>query len=194
VADAEAVRLVAQRTPSLVSSGSRAVAPPVDVPDFDELFRAQIQYVGRTLRYLGVDQAHLEDACQEVFVVVHRRLAEYRPDASLRAWIRQICVGVARNRRRSIRRRREDPGGSPAEAVVPPHQQRDLELRHLRDRLLAILEELPAEQRDVFVLYEVEQLTMPEVAEAVSCPLQTAYSRLNAARAKVRARAGGGSE
>jgi RNA polymerase sigma-70 factor (ECF subfamily) len=193
LADAEAVRLVAQRTPSLVSAGSQAMAPPADMPDFDGLFRAQIQYVGRTLRYLGVDQAHLEDACQEVFVVVHRRLVEYRPDASLRAWIRQICVGVARNRRRSIRRRREDAGGSPPEAVVPPHQQRDLELRHLRDRLLAILEELPAEQRDVFVLYEIEKLTMPEVAEALSCPLQTAYSRLNAARAKVRARAGGGS-
>ncbi len=58
--------------------------------------------------------------------------------------------------------------------------------------LLAVLEELPAEQREVFVLYEIEQLTMPEVAEALSCPLQTAYFRLNTAREKVRARVQGG--
>jgi RNA polymerase sigma-70 factor (ECF subfamily) len=166
----------------------------VDAADFDELFRAHVQYVGRTLRYLGVDEAHLEDACQEVFVVVHRRLKEYKPDGLDRAWLRQICVGVARNRRRTLRRRREDASGDPPGTVVPPNQERVLELRHLRDRLLAILEDLPVEQRDVFVLYEIEQLTMPEVAEALCCPLQTAYCRLNAARARVRARVQGGIE
>jgi RNA polymerase sigma-70 factor (ECF subfamily) len=189
-----AVRTVAQRTRSVVSPASSATGA-VDAADFDELFRAQVQYVGRTLRYLGVDQAHLEDACQEVFVVVHRRLKEYKPGGLQRAWIRQICVGVARNRRRTLRRRREDASGEdPPGTVVAPNQERDLELRHLRDRLLAILEELPVEQRDVFVLYEIEQLTMSEVAEALSCPLQTAYSRLNAARARVRARVQGGIE
>jgi RNA polymerase sigma-70 factor (ECF subfamily) len=168
------------------------MSTPADVHDFDQVFRAQVQYVGRTLRYLGVDPAHLEDACQEVFVVVHRRFDAYKPGGSLRAWIRQICVGVARNHRRTLRRRREDASDYPPETVVPPNQQRDLELGDLRDRLLIVLEELPPEQRDVFVLYEIEQLTMSEVAEALSCPLQTAYSRLNAAREKVRARVQGG--
>jgi RNA polymerase sigma-70 factor (ECF subfamily) len=168
------------------------MSTPTGAHDFDQVFRAEVRYVGRTLRYLGVDQAHLEDACQEVFVVVHRRLDVCQPGGSLRAWIRQICVRVARNRRRTIRRRREDASDNPPETVVPPNQQRDLELRDLRDRLLAVLEELPAEQRDVFVLYEIEQLTMREVAEALSCPLQTAYSRHNAARDKVRARVQGG--
>ena len=168
------------------------MSTPADAHDFDGVFRAQVHYVGRTLRYLGVDQAHLEDACQEVFVVVHRRLNASKPGGSLQAWIRQICVGVARNRRRTIRRRREDASDDPPETVIPPNQQRDLELRDLREMLLAVLEELPAEQRDVFVLYEIEELTMREVAEALSCPLQTAYSRLNAARERVRARVQGG--
>lgn len=164
---------------------------PAEAHDFDQVFREQAHYVGRTLRYLGVDPTHLEDACQEVFVVVHRRLNVCRPGEPLRAWIRQICVGVARNRRRTIRRRREDTSDNPPETVVPPNQQRDLELRDLREMLLAVLEELPAEQRDVFVLYEIEQLTMAEVAEALSCPLQTAYSRLKIARERVRARVQG---
>jgi RNA polymerase sigma-70 factor (ECF subfamily) len=168
------------------------MSPLADAHDFDQVFRAHVHYAGRTLRHLGVDQAHLEDACQEVFVVVHRRLDACQPGGSLRAWIWQICVGVARNHRRTIRRRREDASDHPPETVVPPNQQRDLELRDLREMLLAILEELPPEQRDVFVLYEIEQLTMSEVAEALSCPLQTAYSRLNAAREKVRARVQGG--
>jgi RNA polymerase sigma-70 factor (ECF subfamily) len=168
------------------------MSTPADAHDFDQVFRAHVHYVGRTLRCLGVDQAHIEDACQEVFVVVHRRLNVCRPGESLRAWIRQICVGVARNRRRTIRRRREDASDDPPEMVIPPNQQRDLELRDLREMLLAVLEELPAEQREVFVLYEIEQLTMTEVAEALSCPLQTAYFRLNTAREKVRARLQGG--
>src|SRR5579859_5825142 len=112
-----------------------------DAHDFDQIFRAHVHYVGRTLRYLGVDPAHLEDACQEVFVVVHRRLDACQPGGSLRAWIRQICVLVARNRRRTIRRRREDATDEPPETVVPPNQQRDLELRDLREMLLAVLEE-----------------------------------------------------
>jgi RNA polymerase sigma-70 factor (ECF subfamily) len=160
-----------------------------EAPTFGELFESHARFVGRALRYLGVDEAHLADACQEVFVVVHRRLKTYRERGSPRAWIRQICVFVANNHRRSVRRSREEAGAStPVEGVSPPTQQQDLELRQQRSRLLAVLDELPPEQREVFVLYEIEQLTMSEITEALSCPAQTAYSRLHAARAKVRAR------
>jgi RNA polymerase sigma-70 factor (ECF subfamily) len=183
---------VTHSSPSIATPVSAVVAKAADPPAFDEVFRAHAQYVGRTLRYLGVGEAHLEDACQEVFVVVHRRLKDYREGGSLRAWVRQICLLVARNRRRTMRRRREEPQEELPEAVAPATQQRDLELRDLRKRLLQALEELPAEQRDVFVLYEIEQLTMAEVAQALSCPLQTAYSRLHAARARMRAKVEGG--
>jgi RNA polymerase sigma-70 factor (ECF subfamily) len=149
---------------------------------FDEVFRAEAPYVGRTLRYLGVAEAYVDDACQEVFVVVHLRLKDF-VGGSLRAWVRRICILVARNHRRSMRRRREDVSSESPEPAIPPPQQRDLELHRLRDRLMSLLDELSVEQRDAFVLYEIEQLTMSEVAEALGCPLQTAYSRLHAARA-----------
>jgi RNA polymerase sigma-70 factor, ECF subfamily len=164
----------------------RLAAQTLVRPVFEEVFRAEAPNVGRTLRYLGVREASLEDACQEVFIVVHRRLADFE-GGSLRAWIRQICVFVARNHRRTVLRRKEDPVDDAPEMVTPSTQQSDAERRQLRDRLLVLLDALPDDQRAVFVLYEVEQLGMVEVAAAVSCPLQTAYSRLHAARAKMKA-------
>ena len=161
-----------------------------DVPAFDAIFRSEVRYVGRTLRYLGVREGQLEDACQEVFIIVHRKLDDLKEHSSLRTWVRRICVFVAANQRRTHRRRREEMPSEPPEGVAPPNQPGDLEAQRMRSLLLDVLDELPREQREVFVLYEVEELTMREVAEALSCPLQTAYSRLHAARARVRSRIG----
>jgi RNA polymerase sigma-70 factor (ECF subfamily) len=158
---------------------------PAWSPSFDEIFHQEAAYVGRALRYLGVRESHVEDACQEVFMVVHRRLAEVR--APVRPWVRQICVYVASNHRRTLRRRREAVVAYPPDVQAPPPQQRELERRQLRQRLLGALDTCSEQQRDVFVLFEIEQLTMHEVAEALGCALPTAYSRLYAARAKVQA-------
>jgi RNA polymerase sigma-70 factor (ECF subfamily) len=165
-----------------LSVGQVDVVPPT----FERIFRDEAAYVGRTLRYLGVRDPHLEDACQEVFVVVHRQLGQVR-GYSARAWVRQICVLVANNHRRSLRRRREDAVAEPPEVVAPAPQQGEVERSQALRRLHDALDALGDDQRSVFVLYEIEQLTMAEIAEAVGCPLQTAYSRLYAARAKVQA-------
>ena len=161
----------------------RAVAT---APTFDQVFHDEAAYVGRTLRYLGVGEAHLEDVCQEVFVVVHRQLPQFR-SGSVRGWVRAISVRVASNHRRSLRRRPEDPVAEPPDVAVPASQHCDAEARQARERLIGILDQLSEEQRSVFVLYEIEQLSMPEIAEALGCPLQTAYSRLHAARSRVQA-------
>lgn len=158
------------------------------LPGFDEIFRAEAAYASRTVRYLGVHDGDVEDATQEVFVVVHRRLKEFQ-GGSPRAWVRQICVHVASNHRRSRRRRLEDPIDA-HDVTAPAAQLEDMERRRLREKLLALLDELPPDQRSTFVLFEIEQLTMVETAEALGCPLQTAYSRLHAARAKIRAAMG----
>jgi RNA polymerase sigma-70 factor, ECF subfamily len=157
------------------------------LPCFEQIFREEAAYVGRTLRYLGVHESDVEDACQEVFVVVHRRLATLYAAVSVRSWVRQICVFVASNHRRTIRRRREEVVAEPPDVCGSASQQGDVERRQLRDRLLAALDACTEEQRNVFVLYEIEQLTMPEIAEALGCALPTAYSRLYAARVKVQA-------
>lgn len=159
-------------------------AAPREQLSFEGVFRQYAPYVGRTLRWLGVSPANVEDVCQEVFIVVHRRLREVDTSASLRPWIRQICVYAAQNERRRVRRRPEH-ADTPAEIAAPAAQHGSAELREMRDRLLVMLDRLTEEQRAVFVLYEIEQLTMAEVASAVACPLQTAYSRLHAARARI---------
>ncbi len=167
-----------------------ALDEPADVTahgerlSFEQIFRQEAANVGRTLPYLGVGEAGLEDACQEVFVVVHRRIGQLEHGPA-RAWVRQICVHVASNHRRTVRRRREDAVADPPEVAVAPTQEGEIDRRASRDRLLGILDALPEDQRSVFVLYEIEQLDMPEIASALGCALQTAYSRLYAARAKV---------
>lgn len=154
-------------------------------PDLEAVFDAHALYVGRALRCLGVRERELADAIQEVFLVVHRRLGELVEPRALRSWLYAICVRKAMTFRRRAARRRED-------AVAELPEQEDLHTPHdelERTRSLAvalsILDELDEDKRAVFVLYEVEQMAMPEVAEAIGCPLQTAYSRLYAARREV---------
>lgn len=152
------------------------------VERFARLYEEHAAWVGSTLRYLGVREADLEDGVQEVFVVVHRRLADFVEGTSFRAWLGRIALHVAQNARRSARRRREDLREEPPDQSVHADQPERLEALRLRDRVLAILDTMPSEQRTVFVLFEIERLSMADVASAVGCPLQTAYARLYAAR------------
>lgn len=166
-----------------------------DALSFDEVFDAHGPFVARTLRCLGVPASELDDACQEVFVVVHRRLAELTSPSALRAWLYGICLRRALARRRAAARRREDVVADDTRTIAAD-QEESVERRERLTRALAILDGLSDEKRAVFVLYEVEQLTMNEVADVVGCPVQTAYARLYAARREVEAalrrlRAGG---
>ncbi|MCB9594098.1 MAG: sigma-70 family RNA polymerase sigma factor [Sandaracinaceae bacterium] len=154
-------------------------------PELTEVFDAHAAYVGRTLRCLGVRDREIADAIQEVFLVVHRRLPELRKPSALRSWLYAICVRKAMALRRRAARRREDSMPEVPEAVDgrTPHDEL------VRTRALAaaieILEDLDDDKRAVFVLYEVEQLPMREIADALDVPLQTAFSRLYAARREV---------
>lgn len=149
--------------------------------------REHAPFVGRALRYLGVPDRNLADACQEVFLVVHRRREIFEEGTSMKAWLRSIALGVARNARRSEARRRESPEDAAPLAFAPDDPELALSRRQERDRALALLASLSAEQREVLVLYEVEQLTMQEIVGMLGVPLQTGYSRLRLARAKLAA-------
>ena len=88
-------------------------------PSFDEVYAAHFGFVWRVLRTFGVPAASLEDAAQDVFVVVHRRLPEFEGRAAITTWLFAIVLGVARNHRRSQRRRApEAPGGEEPDALV----------------------------------------------------------------------------
>lgn len=158
-------------------AADRAPMPPVD-----RLYDAYSDFVFRAMRHLGVQEPHLEDAVQDVFVVAVSKYSSFEGRSTLRTWLYGIAIRVARNYRyRRDRSQRETgelmeleaPGCTPAEQT---------EQRAALRRVLALLEALPDEQRTVFVLAELEQLTAPEIAEVLGAKLNTVYSRLRLAR------------
>jgi RNA polymerase sigma-70 factor (ECF subfamily) len=146
-----------------------------------ELFDAHGRYIWRSLRYLGVRDADLEDVCQEVFFTAHRKLPEFEGRSTLRSWLYGICLRLASDYRRRASVRYERPTAEvPLEAHLELAGGREqFEARATLSRLLEVLDQ---EKREVVVLYELEGFTMKEVASIVGCPLQTAYSRLYAGR------------
>ncbi|MBA3500510.1 MAG: RNA polymerase sigma factor [Deltaproteobacteria bacterium] len=158
-------------------------APPVPlaVPSFAEVYRDYAAFIWRALRRLGVRDADVEDVCQEVFLVVHRKLPDFEQRASVRTWLYSIALRCASDYSRRAHVKREAPG-EVGEMPTDPTQATAVADRQARVVLDEILDTLDEVKRAVFVLYELEELSMAEVAEAVGCPLQTAYSRLHAAR------------
>jgi RNA polymerase sigma-70 factor (ECF subfamily) len=120
-----------------------------------------------------------------VFVTVLRRIATFERRSSPQTWVYGICIRTASEYRKRAVHRREVVTDGGRDAAVDPSQEDDTALRQARAVLDRILGSLDAEKRAVFVLYEIEELSMSEVANAVGCPLQTAYSRYHAARKEV---------
>jgi RNA polymerase sigma-70 factor (ECF subfamily) len=149
------------------------------------LFEEHGPFVIRSLRYLGVREADLDDTLQEVFLVVYQRLNDYEEKGRARAWLYSICTRVARTQLRKVGRRRESAMPAYSEESVEPTQLERVEDREALALGHRLLDQLPPPQREVFVLYEVEDMPMAEIAQALDCPLQTAYSRLHKARARI---------
>lgn len=147
-----------------------------------DLFREHAPFVWRALRRLGVADRDVDDMVQEVFVVVHRKLPEFEGRSSIRTWIYGICVRTASDYRNRARVKRELLPDSMPDVTASNDAHDALAQHEARALLDRVLGELDDDKRAVFVLYEIEELGMAEVAEAVECPLQTAYSRLHAAR------------
>jgi RNA polymerase sigma-70 factor (ECF subfamily) len=122
-----------------------------------------------------------------VFVVVHRKLGEFEGRSEVRTWLYGICLRVAADHRRRAHVRHERPHPDPTEGVAASPALRPDARTEARSTLQSLLDELDDDKRAVLVLYELEGLTMKEVAAAVGCPLQTAYSRLHAARERITA-------
>ncbi|WP_224247869.1 RNA polymerase sigma factor [Hyalangium gracile] len=161
------------------------LGPAPTAVTFQQVYAEHAPFVWRSLRRLGVREADLEDVCQEVFVVVHRRLADFDGSSALRTWLFGICLRGASDYRRRAHIRRETTVSTMPEDALPPEQVEVVARRQARAQLDRILETLDEDKRAVFVLFELEQWPMNEVAQAVGCPLQTAYARLYAARQKV---------
>jgi len=152
---------------------------------FDAVYAEQFPFVWRCLRGLGVHPAGLDDAAQDVFIVVHRRLGEFRGDSTLRTWLYGIVRHVAANQRRSLQRRGRP---EPLDFELPSRSPDPGELAEVTEAvelLERFLQQLDAGKREVFMLALIEEMSMPEIAKALSIPVNTAYTRLRLARAQL---------
>jgi RNA polymerase sigma-70 factor (ECF subfamily) len=150
----------------------------------EEIYARYADFVWRCLRRQGVPPDDAADAIQEVFLSVHRTLDAFERRSSLRTWLFTICRSVARDRRQRAYRRLEV---AQSDALSDRIDERAdaaarLEHNHRLSLLETILGHMDADLRDVFVLFEIEDMTGEEISEALSIPPGTAYSRLQLAR------------
>jgi RNA polymerase sigma-70 factor (ECF subfamily) len=184
-----------RRVPSEIAAALPSSGPASEIRavtgaplDFEALYDAHVVFVFRNVRRLGVPDAHVDDAVQEVFLVVHRRLAEFEGRSSVRTWLFGILARVAADHRRSLRRKSphlRSPGGvvEPDSIAVERDGPHDVATRAEGVRLLhALLGELDDDKRAVLILAELEQMSSPEIAESLGVNLNTVYARLRAAR------------
>jgi len=167
----------------------RAVAvgttPDARARAFRAIYDAQVPFVWRNLRRLGVHECEADDRTQEVFVIAHRRFHEFEERGyGPRAWLFQIVLRVASGARRHRRRHPEEPDGNGVidrETIDAP-QADAVERREQLSRLDAAMDTIPLGRRAVLVLHEIEEMTAPEIAQVLAIPLNTVYSRLRVAR------------
>jgi RNA polymerase sigma-70 factor (ECF subfamily) len=153
--------------------------------DFQEVYRTHFRFAWRTLRHLGVREADVMDIAQNVFLVIHRKLPEFEGRSTLRTWIFAICRRAARDYRRSAPVRREfvvdaaELRRQMAGALIAPS---DVDARNLTLLAEAALGKLPEKLREVFVLFELEQMSGDEIAALLEIPVGSVRSRLRLAR------------
>jgi RNA polymerase sigma-70 factor (ECF subfamily) len=177
----DSVTLVAGAAPGVVDEASDHTA------DVQKRLRAMLadhyDFIWRTLRRLGLDPSGADDAAQQVFVVVSRKLDGIRAGGE-RAYLFGIALRVASESRRAAASRREHPSESAAEDAVDPAPSADemLDQRRARALLDRALEALPVELRLVFTLHELEEMSMSEISALVGIAPGTVASRLRRAR------------
>lgn len=163
----------------------------VELPSFAALYDEHFDLVWRTARRLGVPEASADDVVQDVFLVLHRRLADYDGRTAAKRWILGMTLRVVADHRRRYKRKDAPCVPQPADSdgnvllasnQPPPsaHVERDEQVR-LLEELLATLSE---DKREVLVLAELEEMTVPEIAELIGANVNTVYARLRAARAE----------
>lgn len=164
--------------------------------DFESVYRAHSRTVGRWAAGLLGPTQDCEDVVQEVFLVVRRRLPEFRGDAEITTWLYEITVRVVqRFRRRAhwwswITGRGKHPGRGRARDCLQPSDQGEsdpqatLEAREMTRVLYHLLDELSDTQRTAFILYELEGLTGEQIAAITGASVRTVWVRLSRARHK----------
>jgi RNA polymerase sigma-70 factor (ECF subfamily) len=160
--------------------------PAVPLPTLQTIYKEYFDFVWSSARHLGATGDAIDDVVQDVFIVIHHKLPTLQRPEALRSWIYGIVRRTVSDYRRS--RRTRDAAGARLGAEFKssrPSQPSPLEMaeRNAELELLeSVLSELDEAKREVFVMVEVLEMTVPEVVQALEIPLNTAYSRLRLAR------------
>jgi RNA polymerase sigma-70 factor, ECF subfamily len=154
-------------------------------PSFQHVYRAYFELVWSTARRLGVPHDAMDDVVQDVFIVVHSKLDSLERPEALRSWIYGVARRTVSGYHRSHRSR--VPLGIQPDIERRAISQEPTPLAHTEasaslEVLLGLLDELDEPKREVFALVEIDERSVPEVAELLGIPLNTAYSRLRLAR------------
>lgn len=172
-----------------IADEARAQGPiRVDPARFDAVYRETSPLVFRALRRL-VPESCVDDAVQDVFLVVARKLDEFEGRSKTSTWVYGIVLRVAADHRRAYKRRKRREQAlalepEPEPVASPEAAHRNAEGKRI---LHAILEAMDDDLREVFVLTEIEQLPGPEIASLLGLNPNTMYSRLRTARAEFEA-------
>ena len=157
------------------------LAKPEARADFDQVYEEYFDFVWKSLRRLGVPPASVDDAAQDVFVVVHRKLETFEGRSSLKTWLFGIAHLIALGYRKRAPAHQTDTGPDALASPDTGPLERAAASEALRfvERFLDTLDDV---KRPVFVLAEFEQMSVPEIAGALGVNVNTVYSRLRAVR------------
>jgi RNA polymerase sigma-70 factor (ECF subfamily) len=164
-------------------------AAPAEASLFDRAYEDHCSLVWRTARRLGVPEGAIDDVVQDVFLVVHRRLASFDGRVAFKHWLLGITARVVADHRRTYRRKASkvvphavDKYGGELTPSADPMPSEQAEQREALRLVVTLLDELDSDKREVLVLTEFEEMTAVEVAECLSLNINTVYARLRAAR------------
>lgn len=174
-------------TRTLVPTNAEAERQTGSLPlGVSELYARHVDFVARSLRGLRLPEELLDDAVQDVFLVVHRRFADFEARSSVRTWLFGIALRVAQGHRRTLRRRRAllDQFSTMLQLAPAgvPDPEAQLTRRQASRLLHALIRQLDDEKRAILVAVELEDMTVPDAALALNWKRGTAYTRLRAAR------------
>jgi RNA polymerase sigma factor (sigma-70 family) len=166
--------------------------PPAEALGLDELYRRLAPSISRWAERLGGPDLDLEDVVHDIFLIVQRRLPSFRGESRIETWLYGITVRVVMHRRRARRWRRlfSPLATSPRHDVVDVADERptppeELQRRQSNERLYRLLDGLGEKYREAIILFELEGLSGPEIAEVTGASLATVWARLSRGRQKL---------
>ncbi len=171
--------------PIVTTDALASIAQPFGVSapfDLGDVYAREFDWVWHTLRRLGVAPRNLPDVTHDVFVVVHQRAHTFDPSRPLRPWLFGVAYRVARDHLALGRNRRESVDDAIEVTDPSPPQDQRVAESQARELVMVALQHLDLDRRVVFILHDIEEQPMPEIAAALDVPAKTLYARLKVAR------------